>query len=65
MPRKSKKKVENIDSEGFLYCSKRKCPKTSCLRHNANTPWGVPFYRTDDIKPDENWNCDYYTEERN
>jgi len=34
----SRKKKE--DKTTFLYCDKRKCPRTDCLRHNNNIPFG-------------------------
>lgn len=42
--------------EELIYCSLRKCPHLECLRHNANTPWGIAFKRTT-YKPDKKWVC--------
>ena len=59
MPRKKKEKVEEVDmkvSSEFVYCGLRKCPHTTCLRHNINTPWNKLIKRTN-FNPDKEWNC--------
>lgn len=55
----SKKKREDVVSSKtneFVYCGLRKCPHTSCLRHNENTPWNKLILRTN-FNPDKEWNC--------
>lgn len=51
--RRGYKRVKN---KNIVYCSQRKCPNTSCLRHNVNTPFNVEIKRTD-FKPDKDWKC--------
>lgn len=43
-------------NKNIVYCSQRKCPNISCLRHNINTPFNVEIKRTD-FKPDKDWKC--------
>ena len=48
----------------IVYCSQRKCPNISCLRHNINTPFNVEIKRTDfKPEPDKNWKCKGLLEE--
>lgn len=48
----------------ITYCANRKCPYTTCLRHNINTPFNVMIKRTN-YELDKSGNCKYRLEENN
>lgn len=66
MPRKKKTKGEDISISSpseFVYCGLRKCPHTTCVRHNVNTPWNKLILRKE-YNPDKEWNCKDKVEEK-
>lgn len=53
---------ENCNKSKFVYCSLRKCPHKTCLRHTINTPFNV-LVTMKKFNPDTEWNCKDLLEE--
>jgi len=49
--------------EEIIYCPKRDCEYTNCLRFHKNAPWGVEFRRfNENPKISKNEKCKYFVE---